>query len=132
MTDTERLIHTYFEAFNRDDEDALLATLSEDVVHDVNEGGSEIGKAAYAAFRQHMRRCYHERIQDLVVMSNGNRGAAEFTVDGKYLAKDGDLPEATGQTYSIPAAVFVTVADGKIARMTSYYNLQGWLRAIGA
>lgn len=131
MNETERLIREYFDAFNRYDTEALLATLSNDVVHDINEGPTEIGIDAFRRFKAHMDQCYREEIKDLVVMTATDRGAAEFTVDGTYLKKDGPLPEATGQAYSIPAAAFFTIQGGKITRITSYYNLKGWLQAIG-
>jgi steroid delta-isomerase-like uncharacterized protein len=130
MNGTERLIREYFEAFNRYDAEALLATLSDGVIHDINEGPTETGIDAFRRFKAHMDECYREEIKDLVVMTNGDRGAAEFIVDGTYQKTDGPLPEATGQTYSIPAAAFFTVQDGKISRITSYYNLEGWLLAI--
>jgi steroid delta-isomerase-like uncharacterized protein len=131
MNDTERLIREYFEAFNRYDAEALLAILSDGVVHDINEGSTETGLEAFRRFKAHMDECYRQEIKELVVMTNGERGAAEFVVDGTYLKTDGPLPEAKGQTYSIPAAAFFTVQGGKIVRVTSYYNLQGWLQAIG-
>ncbi len=130
MIETESLIHAYFDAFNRHDAEALLDTLGENVVHDINEGGRELGKDAFRKFKVHMDECYREQITDLCVMVNGNRGAAEFTCSGIYLKTDGSLPEAKSQTYSIPAAAFFEVADGKIVRVTSYYNLAGWIAAI--
>ncbi len=126
-----QLINQYFDAFNKGDVNALLATLSENVAHDINEGPTEVGKEAFKRFKAHMDDCYKETIVDLVVMENGNVGAAAFTVQGEYLKTDGDLPAATGQKYSIPAAAFFTVEDSKISRITSYYNLKGWIAAIG-
>lgn len=130
MNETETLIRSYFDAFNRHDAEGMLATLHDDVRHDINEGGSEIGKDAFRRFKAHMDECYREQISDLVVMTAGNRGAAEFTCSGAYLKTDGPLPLATGQTYAIPAAAFFEVADGKIVRVTSYYNLRNWIKAV--
>lgn len=127
---TQSLIQAYFDAFNRHDAEAMLATLAEDVAHDINEGGREVGKDAFRRFKAHMDECYREQIVDLVIMTQGERGAAEFTVNGEYLKKDGDLPEANGQTYSIPCAAFFEVKGDKITRVTSYYNLRGWTAAI--
>jgi len=127
---TEQLIRDYFDAFNRHDAKALLATLSDDVVHDINEGPTEVGIEAFRRFKGHMEETYREQITDLVVMASGERGAAEFTCSGEYLKTDGPLPVARGQRYSIPAAAFFTVRDGKIVRVTSYYNLAAWTAAI--
>ena len=130
MTETESLIRAYFDAFNQHDLEALLDTLSENVVHDINEGHREMGKAAFRTFKAHMDECYREQVTDLCVMVNGNRGAVEFICSGTYLKTDGGLPSANGQTYQIPAAAFFEVRDGEIARVTSYYNLNAWVAAI--
>jgi len=130
MSETESLIRAYFDAFNRHDAEGMLATLADDVVHDINEGATEVGKEAFRRFKSHMDECYLEQIRELVVMTSGSRGAAEFLCEGEYLKTDGGLVEARGQKYAIPAAAFFEVADGKIARVTSYYNLRGWLAAV--
>ncbi len=130
--DTETLIRAYFEAFNRHDLEGMLSALAEDVVHDINEGDREVGKEAFRCFKTRMDRCYVEQISDLVVMTSGERGAAEFTCSGRYVGTDDGLPEARGQEYSIAAAAFFEVSAGKIARVTSYYSLAGWLRAISS
>ncbi|MBS1707055.1 MAG: CHAD domain-containing protein [Armatimonadetes bacterium] len=130
MSEIETLIRAYFKAFNDHDLEAQLATLHDHVAHDINQGTREIGIDRFRAFKMHMDQCYREQITDLVIMINGDRGAAEFTCSGTYLATDEGLPEAKGQTYSIPAAVFFEARDGKLSRVTSYYNLQEWLDAV--
>lgn len=130
MNETEQLIRAYFDAFNRHDAEGLLATLSDDVVHDINEGGREVGIEAFRRFKAHMDRCYREHIRELVVMTAGERGAAEFICEGEYLATDGNLPPASGQKYAIPAAAFFEVRHKKIVRVTSYYNLKEWIDAV--
>jgi steroid delta-isomerase-like uncharacterized protein len=127
---TGDLIRAYFDAFNRNDPEALLATLADDVIHDINEGGVEVGVDAFRRFKAHMDTCYREQIVDLVVFENGNRGAAEFNVDGSYIQTDEGLPPATGQRYFIPAAAFFTVEEVKFSRVTSYYNLRNWIAAV--
>jgi steroid delta-isomerase-like uncharacterized protein len=128
------LIRAYYEAFNRRDYAAMLDLLTDDVAHDVNQGGRETGKEAFRAFLGHMDRTYRERLRDIVVMASpdGRHAAAEFVVEGTYLATDEGLPEARGQTYTLPAGTFFEVRDGRIARVTTYYNLKDWLRQVGA
>jgi steroid delta-isomerase-like uncharacterized protein len=127
-------IRAYYDAFNRRDYEAMLALLTDDVAHDVNEGGREVGRDAFRAFLARMDRCYREEIRDLVVLTaeGGRRAASEFTVHGTYLATDEGLPEARGQAYVLPAGAFFEVRDGRIARVTNYYNLRDWLRQVGA
>lgn len=126
------LIRAYLEAFNRGDRPAMLALLTEDVAHDVNQGGREVGRDAFAAFMTRMDRCYRERLTDIVVMADatGTRAAAEFVVEGEYLATDEGLPPAAGQSYRLPAGAFYEIRVGRIARVTMFYNLQDWLRQV--
>lgn len=130
--DTKALIAAYYDAFNAGRTDEMLACLHDEVEHHVNEGGIRRGKAAFAEFNAHMTRSYKERLTDIVIFANeaGDRAAAEFVVNGTYLATDEGLPEANGQTYLLPAGTFFTVKDGKIARVTTYYNLADWTRQV--
>lgn len=124
----------YFEAFNRGDVDGMLACLTEDVAHHVNEGEVRLGKEVFAAFCAHMSRCYAETLTDMVIMMqlDGTRAAAEYVVNGTYLQTDEGLPEANGQTYTLPAGSFFDLRAGKIARVTTYYNLADWTRQVRA
>ncbi|MBQ4808908.1 nuclear transport factor 2 family protein [Phaeobacter sp. HS012] len=124
----------YFEAFNAKDTDAMLECLSDDVAHHVNEGKIRIGKALFAEFCTHMSRCYDEALTDMVVFVNadGKRAAAEYIVNGTYLETDAGLPEAHQQTYRLPAGSFFDLEDGKITRVTTYYNLADWMAQVSA
>ncbi len=124
------IVKTYFDAFNAGDVRGMLNCLTEDVAHHVNEGEVRRGKEKFAAFCAHMSRTYRENLTDLVIFRTGDRAAAEFTVNGTYLETDAGLPEATGQTYQLPAGSFFTLRDGKIARVTTYYNLADWVRQV--
>jgi len=47
-----------------------LELVSQDVIHDINQGGREIGKAKFRAFLEHMECCYREQLEDIVVLSD--------------------------------------------------------------
>lgn len=132
--ETEHLIERYFACFNAGDREGMIACLSPDVRHDVNEGGQRIGHEKFRAFMQHMDRCYRETLTGITVMSNaeGSRGAAEFIVNGTYIATDTGLPEARGQSYVLPGGTFFEVAGGRIVRLTTYYNLKAWIALVSA
>ena len=70
--------------------------------------------------------------RDIVVFASedGTRAAAEFTVRGRYRETAAGLPEASNQAYSIPAGQFFSLEDGKITRVTTYYNLKAWIAAV--
>jgi len=132
MSDAAATIRAYLDAFNAGDRAAMLALLTEDVAHDVNQGGREIGREAFAAFLARMDRSYREELRDIVAMASGERGAAEFVVHGAYLATDAGLPEAGGQRYVLPAGAFFALRGGRIARVTMHYNLPDWIRQVSA
>jgi steroid delta-isomerase-like uncharacterized protein len=128
------LIQSYYDTFNSGDRAAFLALLTEDVVHDINQGVPETGCAAFAAFLARMDRCYREQVCDLAVFASddGVRGAAEFFIEGEYLATDEGLPPASGQHYRLRVGAFFDLQEGKVRRVANYYNLTEWLRQVGA
>ncbi|TXH03606.1 MAG: isopropylmalate/homocitrate/citramalate synthase [Nevskiaceae bacterium] len=134
MNATHDLIRRYYAAFNAGDWPSFFALLTDNVAHDINQGGRESGLAAFRAFIDRMNASYREQIVDIVisVSPDGTRAAAEYVVLGTYLKTDEGLPEARGQTYRLPGGAFFAVRDGKVARVTNYYNLQDWLRQVGA
>ncbi len=132
--DTLSLLDRYYSAFNAGDGEGMLACLTDDIGHDINQGTRQSGKEAFRSFLAHMDRCYAEQLTDIALMANedGSRAAAEFVVHGEYLATDDGLPEATGQKYVLPAGAFFEISDGQIARVSVYYNLADWLKQVGA
>ena len=130
---TTDLLERYYAAFNAADWESMLALMTEDVRHDINEAPTQTGKAAFRAFLAKMDAHYREQAQDLVVMAtpDGQRAAAEFTIHGEYLKTDDGLPPAKGQTYVLPVGAFFEVRGGQIARVTNYYNLADWSRQVG-
>ncbi|MFN0264543.1 ketosteroid isomerase-related protein [Tepidamorphus sp. 3E244] len=130
--ETRALVARYYDAFNARDISGMLDCLSEDVAHDINQGGREIGQEAFKQFLIGMNRRYRERLDAIVIMTNesGTRAAAEFVVHGEYLETDEGLPPARGQGYTIPAGTFFEVDDGLISRVTTHYNLNDWIAQV--
>jgi steroid delta-isomerase-like uncharacterized protein len=127
--ETESLIRRYLDAFNRGDIEGMLDCVADDVVHDVNQGERRVGKDRFKAFCARMAHHYKETLDGIAIMTSpdGARAAAEFNVIGTYLVTDSGLPDATGQRYALPAGIFFVVKDGRIARVTTYYNLTEWI-----
>ncbi len=129
---TKNLISRYYSAFNAGDAAGMLACVTDDVEHRVNEGGIRRGREKFAEFCSHMGASYREELRDIVVFASedGSRGAAEFVVHGTYLQTDPGLPDAKGQTYILPAGAFFDLKGGKIARITTFYNLNDWIAQV--
>lgn len=132
IVNTTHLIENYYRAFNRGDWEGMLALLSEDILHDANQGGRTQGKAAFRAFLHEMAQHYKEQLADFAILTHpsGQRAAAEFLCHGTYLKTQAGLPEAKGQTYSLPVGAFFEIKDGHICRVTNYYNLPDWIRQV--
>lgn len=132
MSDAIALIQRYYDAFNRGDWEAMLDCVTDDVAHDLNQGGREHGREAFRAFLARMNRSYREQLQKIVVMASadGLRAAAEYEVHGSYLADDEGLPPAHGQRYVLPGGAFFDLRDGRISRVSNYYNLADWIAQV--
>ena len=126
------LLKKYYEAFNQQDMKTFLSCLDPEVVHDINEGQSEIGIPAFEKFMARMNTCYKEDLKDIHIMSDekGNYLSARFEVHGTYLKTDAGLPEAHGQKYKILAGAFFEVKNEKIKRITMFYNLSDWIKQV--
>lgn len=131
---SRQLVDRYYAAFNRGDWEGMLSLLTDDVVHDLNQGSRETGIQAFREFLARMQRSYRERLADIVILAtaDGRRAGAEYVVHGEYLATDAGLPEANGQTYVLPGGAFFDIREGRIARVSNYYNLQDWLHQVSA
>jgi steroid delta-isomerase-like uncharacterized protein len=129
---TEKLLQDYYAAFNKQDMNTFLAMLTDNVIHDINQGLREVGKDVFSKFMDRMNAHYKEEIANISITTNedGSRAAVEFTVLGEYLSTDEGLPEANGQKYNLPAGAFFDIRDGKVARVTNYYNLENWIAQV--
>lgn len=129
---TMALIERYYTAFNAMDIEGILACLTDDIAHDINQGERETGEDAFRAFLGRMDHAYSEQLRDIVIMTSpdGGRAAAEFMVHGIYKVADEGFPAAHGQSYTLPAGGFFEIRDGKIARVSVYYNLADWIAQV--
>lgn len=133
QTATDALVRRFFDALAQGEADAFDGLLVDDVAHDVNQGGERrIGRDRFKAYLARMKHHYDEDISDLMLLvsDDGARAAAEYNVAGVYKETEEGLPPAVGQCYQVPNAMFFAISDGRIARITHYYNLTEWLTEI--
>lgn len=110
----------------------MLSLLDPEVRHEPNQGEVRIGNEKFTEFMQHMDESYEETLTDMVFFSasDDSRIAAEFVVNGTYKQAEEGLPPAHGQQYVLPAGAFLEVKNGKITRVTTYYNLPLWIKLV--
>ena len=62
MDATIDLIRRYYAAFNAGDMKTFESLLTDDVIHDINQGKREVGKDAFRQFMDRMNGAYRERL----------------------------------------------------------------------
>jgi steroid delta-isomerase-like uncharacterized protein len=131
-TQAADLIRSYYAAFNAKKFQEMLNYLSDDVIHDTNQGDRSVGKASFTKFLGEMDTFYDEHLDNIVIMTNadGTRASSEFICNGTYKSSAEGLPPAKGQKYKLPVGCFFEVKAGKIARVTNYYNMNDWLNQV--
>lgn len=131
MTNLE-IVKKYYECFNAKDFEGQLALLSDDVVHDINQGERQSGKEVFRSFLKMMDTYYDEFLDNMVIMgsADGNRASAEFICNGTYKSTCEGLPDARGQKYRLPVGAFFEIKNNKISRVTNYYNLPDWINQV--
>lgn len=123
------LVQKYYDAFNQKDVNAILALCSDDVINDPNQGDSQVGKDKLKAFLEGAWAHFDEKVSEVVFMANKDESkiASEYLVHGTYYKTKPGLFPATQQKYEISPTTVFTIKNGKIARMTRYYNTKLWL-----
>ena len=127
-----KTIQNYYEYFNQKNWQGILSLLHPEIRHESNQGDVRIGIEKFTDFLKKMDECYDEKLTDMVFFTepSNQKIAVEFTVNGIYKKADDDLPPAHNQNYVLPAAAFLELKDGKISRVTTYYNLTLWLELV--
>jgi steroid delta-isomerase-like uncharacterized protein len=122
-------VQQYYSYFNAKNWAGMLSLLDPQIRHEPNQGEARIGIDLFKEFIQKMDDSYEETLTHMVFFSepSNERIAVEFVVNGIYKKGEEGLPEAKNQSYVLPAAAFLRVSDGKITRVTTYYNLQLWI-----
>ncbi len=128
------VVKEYYQHFNNQNWPGMLSLLDSNIRHETNQGDVRVGLELFKEFQAHMDKCYEENLTEMVFMDepSGTRVSVEFVVNGIYKGTDEGLPEAKGQKYVLPAGAFLAVENGKITRVTTYYNLPLWIKLVSA
>ena len=125
-------VKQYYNAFNAKNFEGMLALLHPEVRHEPNQGEVRVGIEKFTEFMKMMDDSYEETLTDMVFFTEptDKRVSVEFVVNGTYKKGDEGFPEAHGQKYVLPAAAFLEITDKKISRVTTYYNLELWIKLV--
>jgi steroid delta-isomerase-like uncharacterized protein len=125
-------VKQYYQSFNQKNWEGMLALLHPEIRHEANQGDVRIGIEKFTEFLAKMDESYEETLTDMVFFSEptDSRVAVEFVVNGIYKKGEEGLPVAYGQSYVLPAGAFLELKEGKISRVTTYYNLKLWIELV--
>lgn len=125
-------VQQYYSYFNTKNWEGMLSLLDPQIRHEPNQGDARIGIDLFTEFLQKMDDSYEENLTDMVFFAepSNHRVAVEFVVNGIYKKGEEGLPEAKNQTYVLPAGAFLQVTEGKISRVTTFYNLPLWIELV--
>lgn len=126
------IVKEYYGYFNTKNWEGMMGLLDGEIRHEANQGDVRIGLEKFREFLGIMDTCYDETLTDMVffVEPSNSRVAVEFVVNGIYKVSDEGLPPAHNQKYVLPAGAFLEVKNGKICRVTTYYNLPLWIELV--
>ncbi len=131
MNKQQQIVKDYYSRFNERDWQGMLKLVDDQVIHEPNQGETRLGKDRFREFLQHMDETYEEQLEEMrFYTSEEEYVAVTFTVNGVYKKSEEGLPPAHGQTYKLPAAAFLTVRDGRIQRVATFYNLPHWIKLV--
>lgn len=126
------VVKKYYEAFNNKNANAIVDLCDPDVANDLNQGDTQIGKKNLKIFLETAWAHFDEKVSNIIYMSNHDQTkiATEYLVQGVYYKTKPGLFEANNQNYEICPATIFTIKNGKIIRMTRYYNAKKWFEMV--
>lgn len=131
--DTKQLVQDYYTALNNKDMNQFFALMDPNVIHDINQGGSERGIPKFKKFMELSNNSFNEKLTNIIIMvsDDGKHAAATWVDHGTYF-KDypGMTTKAKNQKYVLPGGHFFDIDKGAISRVTTYYNATDFMKQI--
>ena len=124
-----RLALKGFEAFNRQDKDALMELFADNFTYD-SVTRYKLDKEGYLKFLNVMYTTFPDiKLHVDRIISQGNTVVAETTITGTHKKEYLGIP-ATGKSIKLPAVYIFDLEAGKV-KLTKYYaNLQSLLEQL--
>lgn len=128
----EQLVQNYYQTFVAKDLNGFLALLTEDVIHEINQGPIEKGKALFKTFMEKHFSHGDQAVDDLIILSSpdGKYATSRFNCSGNYTHSEEGFPPASGQFWKIPVVSYFEIRDQKISHVAVYYNLKDWIAQV--
>ena len=127
-----RLVHELYDAWSLHEPERIDAIFTADAIYEDVAGGQIVrGKEA---IKQLQRAAYAWAPDFRVAMKSlvigDDTAATEWVSEGIQTGPVGDL-SASGNSFQLRGASILTFRDGKIAKVTDYYDMASFLRQLG-
>ena len=131
-TNSLQVAQTYFEAWNRRDAAAIVATFAQGGTYSDPASGGRLSGAAIGAYAQGLWQAFPDLNLEIVSVAANDSGmvSAEWLMKGTNQGPLNGLPP-TGKPVELPGADFIRVEDGKIRSVQGYFDSGALPRALG-
>lgn len=126
------LVQKYYDTLLVQDLDGFLALLADNVVHEINQGPTEVGKNLFKPFMEKQFSSGKINIKDLIILTSpdGKYASSRFICSGNYNVAQTGAPIAKGQHWEVPVVSFFKIDNGKITHVAVYYNSNEWQKQL--
>ena len=127
-----RLVHELYAAWSLHEPERIDAIFAEDAAYE-DVAGAQLVRGKEAV-KELLRVAYAWAPDFRVTMKSlivaGDTATTEWVSEGIQTGPIGDLP-ASGNSFRLRGASVLTFRDGKIAKVTDYYDMATFLRQLG-
>jgi steroid delta-isomerase-like uncharacterized protein len=130
----EELLKEENAAWNSHDVDKIATFYTDDCIkEDVAVGVNAHGKEAMNAVNAGAFAAVPDMKIDLrLIISSGDAAATEWTMSGTYSGNRPGVPPATGRPFSVRGATIMQLRDGRISRVSDYWDSALFLQQVGS
>jgi steroid delta-isomerase-like uncharacterized protein len=130
--DARRIATEFFDAFGRRDADALMEMVSPDIVEDLPGVGVISGLEQERAFLTGLFASFPDLATEVTrITIDGRVAAIEWRRTGTFSGAPWQGLPATGRAFESVDAAFVEIDDGRVSKVTVYYESAQLAHALG-
>jgi steroid delta-isomerase-like uncharacterized protein len=130
----EKMLKNENAAWNAHDVEKIATFYTDDCIkEDIAIGKSTLGKKEMKALITGAFTSMPDmNIKLVTIFVSGNWAATEWIMSGSYSNAYPGMPPATGNKFSVRGASIMELHNGKISRISDYWNFASFLQQVGS
>ena len=128
-SDNEKVVESWFDAFNRQDWDSYADHLTDDCIYHDQYEGTQTKEELVARMPNQDYLADSKVLRIDKMISSGDSVAVEWTWKTKHVGEYYGIP-ATGKTITLPVIFILDLNDGKIQKIRNMHNVDHLLRIL--